>query len=139
MSLPESEAAPPSVVQQQTEDMSELPPPKVVRRVEEFIQMAQFSHGQGRDPFVEKMTAEHVTAVIYNKDKDNERKHAEENQRILNQRWYLVGTGVFILAICALFLGFQQTDHLDAVLAAVSGLIGGIGIGRASSNEKSGK
>lgn len=102
--------------------------------MERFSAMMQFT--PGRDPLVEKMTPEHVTAVIANKDKDGEREHTEEMARITSHRMYYAGGVVFVLALCWLFLSFGKTEHLDAVLAAIAGLAGGFGLGKASHDEK---
>jgi hypothetical protein len=102
--------------------------------MEQFSAMMQVS--PGRDPLVEKMTAEHVTSVIANKDKDGERHHQEELAKITSHRWYFGGGVAFVLVICWLFLSYGKTEHLDAVLAAIGGLAGGFGLGRATSKEK---
>ncbi len=91
--------------------------------------------GPGRDPFVEKMTPEHVTAVIAGKDKDGERKHTEELAKIGNQKLFICVGVVFVLLLCGLFLHYQQTDHLDAIIGALAGLAGGFGLGRASQGD----
>jgi hypothetical protein len=112
-------------------EKDDSPSPQIsMRTIERFS--AMMSVGPGRDSFVEKMTPEHVTAVIVNKDKDGERKHTEELAKINNHKWYAVGAGVFVIVLCALFLAFKQTDHLDAVLGTLAGLAGGFGIGKAT-------
>ena len=103
--------------------------------MEQFFAAAQFS--AGRDPLVDKMTPEHVSSVIANKDRDSDRRHKEELAKIVSQRWYFGGGIVFVLLICLLFLVYGKTEHLDAVLAAIAGLAGGFGLGRATSHEKS--
>ncbi len=107
---------------------------RIVRSMERFSAMMQV--GPGRDPFVEKMTPEHVTAVIANKDKNDERKHAEEIAKIGNHKWYSVGGAVFIFALCGLFLGFHQTEHLDAIIGTLAGLVGGFGLGKVSQHSE---
>jgi hypothetical protein len=109
-------------------------PSQTLRRMEQFSAMMQFS--PGRDPLVEKMTTEHVTAVIANKDKDGERHHQEELAKIASHRWYFGGAIVSVLALCWLFLWYGKTEHLDAVLAAIVGLAGGFGLGRATAKDK---
>lgn len=88
----------------------------------------------GRDPLIEKMTPEHVTAVIANKDKDGEREHTQEMAKIASHRWYFVGGAIAIFALCWLFLNYKQTEHLDAVLGVLAGLAGGYGLGKSQSS-----
>lgn len=106
----------------------------MIQRISEMT-ATMMQIGPGRDPFVDKMTPEHVTAVIANKDKDGERHHTEELARIANHRWYFLGGGVFVLSICLLFLVYGKTEHLDAVLAGIAGIAGGFGLGKASESK----
>ena len=96
-------------------------------------QMSAMMHvGPGRDAFVDKMTPEHVTAVIANKDKDGDRHHREEMAHIANRKWFFVGGAISIVLVCFLFLNYNQTEHLDAVLGVIAGMAGGYGLGKAS-------
>lgn len=71
------------------------------------------------------MDGQHISTVLANADKEDTRKHS--TQRIC------VGAGVFaILLLCWMFLEYQKTEYLDAVVAGVVGLAGGYGIGRAT-------
>lgn len=84
----------------------------------------QISHGR-QNPLVEKMQPEHVTTVLENSDKSDAREH-------FSKRCYL-GLGLFALfAICWLFLAYGATEHIDAIVSGVAGLIGGYGLGKAS-------
>ena len=70
--------------------------------------------------------------LIKNDDASDERQYQLELKAENNRVVYAVLAVVGVLAICWLFLAYQQSDHIDAIITAVVGLLGGFGLGRAS-------
>ena len=97
------------------------------RMVERFT--AMFGMSQVVDPLMGKLDAKHLTAVIANVDKADERRLEQVKLHGKNQ---LVVVLVAVLILCGLFLGFGKSEQLDKILALIIGLIGGFGIGRVS-------
>ena len=95
--------------------------------VERFT--AMFGMSQVVDPLMGKLDAKHLTAVIANVDKADERRLEQVKLHGKNQ---LVVVLVAVLILCGLFLGFGKSEQLDKILALIIGLIGGFGIGRVS-------
>lgn len=99
-------------------------PQKIQRRVEQFFGMHVASSSR-HHPLVEKMDGAHVTAVLSNADKTDQREHT-------TKRICVCGGLLVIFALCWLFLAYGQTEHVDAMITGIAGLIGGYGIGKAS-------
>jgi len=79
-----------------------------------------------------KLDAKHLTAVIANADKADERRLEQLKLQGKNQIISLVVVLIAVLILCGLFLGFGRSEQLDKVLSLIVGLIGGFGIGRVS-------
>ena len=100
------------------------------RMVERFT--AMFGMSQVVDPLMGKLDAKHLTAVIANVDKADERRLEQVKLHGKNQLVSLVVVLIAVLILCGLFLGFGKSEQLDKILALIIGLIGGFGIGRVS-------
>lgn len=98
--------------------------------VERFT--AMFGMSQVVDPLMGKLDAKHLTAVIANVDKADERRLEQVKLHGKNQLVALVVVLIAVLILCGLFLGFGKSEQLDKILALIIGLIGGFGIGRVS-------
>ena len=84
------------------------------------------------DPLMGKLDGKHLTAVIANADKADERRHEQLKQQSKDQVVALASVLIAVLVLCGMFLGFQKSEQLDKILALIIGLAGGFGIGRAS-------
>lgn len=62
------------------------------------------------------------------------RKRADDRDHA-SKRIFLVVAAVALILICWLFLVYQKSEHLDAVIGVVAGLLGGYGFGKASKAE----
>ena len=105
--------------------------PRAVQRFERLTSM-MMRVSPAIDPLAEKLDASHISAVIENAERESRRTHDRETQRSRNQFLLSIAGIVAVLLLCLLFLAFGATDHLDAVLAAIAGLVGGFGVGRAT-------
>ncbi len=110
------------------------PPPAMMRKVEQFFGM---SVGPRRDPIVEKMDSDQITQVIANAEKSNERRHLLDLSRENSRRLYSAVAAILIIGICWMFLAYDKTEHIDAVISAIVGILGGYGFGKASSSNGS--
>lgn len=90
---------------------------------------------QSDDALYGKVEGQHITKMIANAARESERTH----KRIIQGNWirgivivWILGT---ILAICWLFLYYDQADLIGTVLGALVVWIGGIGLGRATTKK----
>lgn len=109
-------------------DRKDIPPGRMLQRFTEMtIGMSQVV-----DPLMGKLDAKHLTAVIANVDKADERRLEQAKLQGKNQLVALSVVLAAVLILCGLFLGFGKSEQLDKILALIIGLIGGFGIGRVS-------
>lgn len=134
--VPDTEGKTPAVANNEEDDgkSSSSARPEVIRSIQQFVGMAQI--GPRPDPLLEKMTSEQVSHVLTNHEEESKRRHDRELARENSHRTYFIAGLVLIVVICWLFLGYDKTEHLDAVIAAVVGLIGGYGFGRAKATSE---
>jgi hypothetical protein len=107
------------------------PPAAMMRRVEQVFSMMQV--GSPRESMLEKLDSSQISKVIQNAENDSVRQHAMEGKRENSRRIYACVSVAVVIGICWLFLAFKETDHLDAVITALIGLMGGYGLGTANS------
>lgn len=125
-----SELSSGSVNQSDSDEREQEPRPRAVELVEHFSAMMQV--GPRPNPFIEKLDTDQLGKIIEHTEAQNKRDHTSETKRE-NSRRYYVGIGaVIIFALCWLFLAYDKSDHIDAIISAVVGLLGGFGLGRAS-------
>ena len=105
----------------------DLPPAKMIERFTAMMGMAQIV-----DPLMGKLDGKHLTAVISNADKADERRHEQEKQRSWYQFLGLCVIVVSVLLLCGLFLAYGKSEHLNMVLGLIVGLAGGFGLGKNS-------
>lgn len=94
---------------------------KSTQHIAEQMWMAMRS-GPSRDPFVEKMDGEHIHKVL-------DHSHVQEEHRL----WAVTGMAILgvvaVFALCWLFLAYGKSEHVNAIIALVVGLLGGFGAG----------
>lgn len=100
-----------------------------VQRISEQMWVAMRS-GPSRDPFVEKMDAQHVHKVL-------DHSHTLEEHRLWATLAVVVLVVVAVFLLCWLFLAYGKSEHVDAVIALVVGLVGGFGAGAGWSKMRS--
>lgn len=105
--------------------------PQAVQRFERLTSL-MMRVSPAIDPLAEKLDPSHISAVIENAERESSRLHDREIQRYRNQFLLSLAGIAAVLLLCLIFLAFGATDHLDAVLAAIAGLVGGFGVGRAT-------
>ncbi len=99
----------------------------------QFMGMMQVRSGEGS--MLEKLDSNQISQVIENAEKGSVREHDLDQKRENSNRLYLFGGFFFILLVCWLFLHYQKTEHIDAIISAVVGLLGGYGFGRANAKD----
>lgn len=104
-------------------DAETIVPKPVQERVEQLLSVGmQISHG--RNQFIDKLDKQHVSTILANADKADERSH-------FSRRLGFGAACLLLVSLCWLFLAYGKTEHLDAVIAGVLGLAGGYGICKA--------
>jgi hypothetical protein len=97
-------------------------PQEIQRTIRQVFQTA-LQVGPSEDPLIARMTPEHVTSIIANKER------ADQRQFDLSWRLMLV-IPISILLLCLLFLGFGQSERLKEIVALMIGFAGGFGVGK---------
>lgn len=113
-----------------------LPPP-FRKRVERFLQMGM-TVSRPTDSLLEKLDPTHLTTIIDNAENDSKREHELQKDREWYSFWKVPIIVLAVLIVCWLFLEYERTEHLDAVVTGVLGLDGGYGYGIAKGSRKSG-
>jgi hypothetical protein len=84
--------------------------------------MMTVQSGPPRDPFVEKMDAEHIHKVLDN-------SHSIEKRQL----WAMLGLAILavaaILLLCWMFLAYEKPEYIHSIIALVVGALGGFGAG----------
>ncbi len=128
----ESPQTPQSQLEDSQEIVDDAPPEMIQRGMRRTMEMFGFQSGPAHNPVL-KAVAEHPEIL----GKFLDHSHSEEQQKTLLNFAIVVIVIVAILAISWLFLSFDQAEHLDAIIGAVIGLLGGFGAGLAYGKSKS--
>lgn len=83
------------------------------------------SASKSSEALLAKMTPDHLSQVIKQADSDSLRRHHE-------RMMLMVGCAVVFPGLCWLFLHYQQSTLIVPVMTAITGFVGGIGIGRST-------
>ena len=109
---------------------AELVPEAMQERLASFFAMTHV--GPRPDPLMEKVTSAQISKVIGHAEAASQREHDYDLKRESSRRLYAITGVVFILLICLMFLHYDKTEHIDAIVSAAIGLLGGYGLGRYS-------
>lgn len=80
--------------------------------------------------FVQKLGSEHISTALENSDKAHRREVDYVKNRDTKGVVCILAFMAFVAGIVFLLLDYQRTEHLDAILAALMGFGGGLGVGR---------
>ena len=111
-------------------DGDDASPTEMIHRVERFMGMMQV--GSRSESLIEKLDTSQISQVIDNAEKDSVRQHTLDQKQENSRRFYALTVCFVVFAICWLFLGYNKTEHIDAVISAIVGLLGGYGLGKAN-------
>lgn len=121
----------PAVLPPSKEGDDDSPPAEMITRVEQFMGMMQI--GSRKESMFEKLDSGQISQVIENAEKDSERQYVLDQKQENSRRFYTISAIVVVIAICWMFLSYDKTEHIDAVISALVGLLGGYGLGQANS------
>jgi hypothetical protein len=89
---------------------------------------------QPTDAIIAKLKDEHLTLVIQQAEKDNERKYRENIVSKVLVAVIIIGVAIFILVLSNMFLSYQKSEMLQPLLTLflgyAAGVTSGIGISR---------
>lgn len=115
------------------QQLADEPPPgqvveRTMRQTAEQLIVGMQSAGAPHDAFLNKLDDSHIHKVIDN-------SHTQEEHKLWVKAGLAVLLAIMVIALCWLFLAFEKSEHVDAIIALVIGALGGFGLGKSQSSE----
>lgn len=110
------------------EAIKELPPSE--RKIVSSL-VAQISSGPFPSPIANKVTSDHISQVISNSERDNERAFLSDQNAEITKR-LAIGAILLLVVIVLLYAAFTKDKELsEKVITAAISALGGFGVGLA--------
>ena len=98
----------------------------VISAVSSFTQLA----GPVLNPIFQRITSDHVSSIIDNRENESIREHEADKSRRKYQFWYFLIAICVVVGLILLFITTDNRDMITPLLAAIAGFLGGLGFQR---------